>query len=76
MIIANVCGSAVAGGLVSLTGCKFYGGIGSPLEPLLVTLNNQFRSSLGFSVYVWELRSPLSLSDLREAMPLLKRLKR
>lgn len=31
MIIANVCGSAVAGGLVSLTGCKFYGGIGSPL---------------------------------------------
>lgn len=31
MIIANVCGSAVAGGLVFLTGCKFYGGIGSPL---------------------------------------------
>ena len=31
MIIANVCGSAVVGGLVSLTGCKFYGGIGSPL---------------------------------------------
>jgi fructose-specific phosphotransferase system IIC component/fructose-specific phosphotransferase system IIB component len=31
MIIANVSGSAVAGGLVALTGCKFYGGIGSPL---------------------------------------------
>ncbi|GAB5056717.1 hypothetical protein COSHB9_11040 [Companilactobacillus alimentarius] len=31
MIIANVSGSAVAGGLVAATGCKFYGGIGSPL---------------------------------------------
>lgn len=31
MIIANVTGSAVAGGLVAWTGCKFYGGIGSPL---------------------------------------------
>ena len=31
MIIANVTGSAVAGGLVAATGCKFYGGIGSPL---------------------------------------------
>lgn len=31
MIFANVVGSAVAGGLVSATGCKFYGGIGSPL---------------------------------------------
>lgn len=31
MIIANVVGSATAGGLVAATGCKFYGGIGSPL---------------------------------------------
>ncbi|WP_099224179.1 PTS fructose transporter subunit IIC [Listeria costaricensis] len=31
MIIANVVGSAVAGGLAAATGCKFYGGIGSPL---------------------------------------------
>ncbi|MDT2866239.1 PTS fructose transporter subunit IIC [Vagococcus carniphilus] len=31
MIIDNVTGSAVAGGLVAATGCKFYGGIGSPL---------------------------------------------
>jgi len=31
MIIANVAGSATAGGLVAATGCKFYGGIGSPL---------------------------------------------
>lgn len=31
MIVASVCGSALAGGLVALTNCKFYGGIGSPL---------------------------------------------
>ena len=31
MITASVVGSALAGGLVALTGCKFYGGIGSPL---------------------------------------------
>lgn len=31
MIIANVTGSMVAGALVTITGCKFYGGIGSPL---------------------------------------------
>lgn len=31
MIVASVSGSALAGGLVALTGCKFYGGIGSPL---------------------------------------------
>ena len=31
MITASVAGSALAGGLVALTGCKFYGGIGSPL---------------------------------------------
>lgn len=31
MIVASVCGSALAGGLVAITGCKFYGGIGSPL---------------------------------------------
>lgn len=31
MIIASVAGSALAGGLVSITGIKFYGGIGSPL---------------------------------------------
>ncbi|EUJ41879.1 PTS fructose transporter subunit IIC [Brochothrix campestris] len=31
MIVANVAGSAVAGGLVAATGCKFFGGIGSPL---------------------------------------------
>lgn len=31
MIAASVAGSALAGGLVGLTGCKFYGGIGSPL---------------------------------------------
>ncbi|MGL4108395.1 fructose-specific PTS transporter subunit EIIC [Clostridium sp. LP20] len=31
MIVASVAGSALAGGLVGLTGCKFYGGIGSPL---------------------------------------------
>lgn len=31
MIFSNVIGSAVAGGLVAATGCKFYGGIGSPL---------------------------------------------
>ncbi|CAM3273678.1 PTS fructose transporter subunit IIC [Vagococcus fessus] len=31
MIFANVCGSAVAGGLAAATGCKFFGGIGSPL---------------------------------------------
>lgn len=31
MVIANTVGSAVAGGLVAATGCKFYGGIGSPL---------------------------------------------
>lgn len=31
MIIASVAGSALAGGLVGLFGCKFYGGIGSPL---------------------------------------------
>lgn len=31
MITASVAGSALAGGLVGLFGCKFYGGIGSPL---------------------------------------------
>ena len=31
MITASVAGSALAGGLISLTGSKFYGGIGSPL---------------------------------------------
>ncbi len=31
MIIANVTGSAVAGGLAAATGCRFFGGIGSPL---------------------------------------------
>ncbi|PFJ17677.1 PTS fructose transporter subunit IIB [Bacillus cereus] len=31
MITANIAGSAVAGGLVAAAGCKFYGGIGSPL---------------------------------------------
>lgn len=31
MIVASVCGSSLAGGLVAITGCKFYGGIGSPL---------------------------------------------
>lgn len=31
MITASVAGSALAGGLVAMTGCKFYGGIGSPL---------------------------------------------
>lgn len=31
MIVASVSGSALAGGLVALTGCKFFGGIGSPL---------------------------------------------
>ena len=31
MIIANVAGSSVAGGLAAATGCKFYGGIGSPI---------------------------------------------
>lgn len=31
MIIANTAGSAVAGGLAAATGCKFFGGIGSPL---------------------------------------------
>lgn len=31
IIIASVCGSALAGGLVALMGIKFYGGIGSPL---------------------------------------------
>ncbi|MGR3741896.1 PTS fructose transporter subunit IIC [Companilactobacillus sp. DQM5] len=31
MIIANVIGSALAGGLAAGFGCKFYGGIGSPL---------------------------------------------
>lgn len=31
MIIANVIGSAVAGGAIAATGSKFYGGIGSPL---------------------------------------------
>lgn len=30
-IIANVTGSAVAGGLVSLANLHFYGGLGSPL---------------------------------------------
>lgn len=31
MITASVIGSAIAGGLAAATGCKFYGGIGSPL---------------------------------------------
>lgn len=31
IITSSVCGSALAGGLVAITGCKFYGGIGSPL---------------------------------------------
>ena len=31
MISASVVGSALAGGLVAITNCKFYGGIGSPL---------------------------------------------
>lgn len=31
MITASVVGSAIAGGLAAATGCKFYGGIGSPL---------------------------------------------
>ena len=31
MITASVAGSALAGGLISITGSKFYGGIGSPL---------------------------------------------
>ena len=35
MITASVAGSALAGGLVSITGCKFYGGIGSPLGTII-----------------------------------------
>ncbi|GAA0733414.1 fructose-specific PTS transporter subunit EIIC [Clostridium oceanicum] len=35
MIIANVAGSAVAGGLVAAFGVKFYGGIGSPLGAII-----------------------------------------
>lgn len=35
MITASVAGSALAGGLVALTGCKFYGGIGSPLGAVI-----------------------------------------
>ncbi|MFQ8921584.1 MAG: fructose-specific PTS transporter subunit EIIC [Clostridium paraputrificum] len=35
MITASVAGSALAGGLVSITGCKFYGGIGSPLGAVI-----------------------------------------
>lgn len=35
VILASVCGSATAGGLVSLCGCKFYGGIGSVLGSFL-----------------------------------------
>lgn len=31
MIVASVAGSSLAGGLVAITNCKFYGGIGSPL---------------------------------------------
>lgn len=36
MIFSNVVGSAVAGGLAAATGCKFYGGIGSPLGTLWI----------------------------------------
>lgn len=35
MITASVSGSALAGGLASITGCKFYGGIGSPLGAVI-----------------------------------------
>lgn len=35
MIIANVVGSAVAGALAAGFGCKFYGGIGSPLGTVI-----------------------------------------
>lgn len=35
MIVANVAGSAVAGALVAKFGCKFYGGIGSPLGTIV-----------------------------------------
>ena len=35
MIVASVCGSALAGGLAAATGCKFYGGIGSPLGTII-----------------------------------------
>ena len=35
MITASVAGSALAGGLASITGCKFYGGIGSPLGAVI-----------------------------------------
>lgn len=35
MITASVIGSAVAGGLAGATGCKFYGGIGSPLGTIV-----------------------------------------
>ena len=35
MITASVAGSALAGGLVSIFGVKFYGGIGSPLGAII-----------------------------------------
>lgn len=35
MITTSVAGSALAGGLASITGCKFYGGIGSPLGAVI-----------------------------------------
>ncbi len=54
MIFSNVVGSAVAGGLVAATGCKFYGGIGSPLGTLLAILNSRYRLLLGYYVSVPE----------------------
>ena len=35
MITASVAGSALAGGLASITGCKFYGGMGSTLGAVI-----------------------------------------
>ena len=35
VITASAIGSSLAGGLVGLTGCKFYGGIGSPLGAII-----------------------------------------
>ncbi|RDX00974.1 PTS fructose transporter subunit IIC [Listeria kieliensis] len=41
MIIANVAGSAVAGGLAAASGARFFGGIGSPLGTFIGYIDHQ-----------------------------------
>lgn len=76
MITASVVGSALAGGLVSITGCKFYGGIGSPLGavigyieqpiPLITWILCIFAGILVTALIIGFWRKPVSEEDYEE----------